>query len=163
MATRRAFLTRKKKSQRKVWPASRETGTNPILTRNEGVLMPGTDKKHATSVLQLKRIDIVPHAESIAYLSRNCDLFRPEEFQALGKVEISHNGNFRYLSTLAIVDDASIVSDHQLGLDKHTFERLGLPEGSSSTIAPARTPASLDYVRAKIPARQRRTTGWALE
>ncbi len=122
----------------------------PTVIRNEGVLMQETDKKCATSVLQLKRIDIVPHAESIAYLSRNCDQFRPEEFQALGKVEISHNGNFRYLSTLAIVDDTCIVGDHQLGLDKHTFERLGLPEGSAVTIAPAQTPASLDYLRAKI-------------
>ncbi len=109
------------------------------------------DKKETgPTTLELKRVCIVPYAESVAYLSRSCTHFRPEEFQSLGTVTISHDGDLQWQATLAIVDDKSIVGDSQLGVDMRTFELLGLPEGTAITIAPARSPVSLEAVRAKI-------------
>lgn len=100
-------------------------------------------------MLKIRRIPIDTYHENVALLSRSCAEYRPEEYQALKKIEISHDGG-RLLATLMIADDPAIVGDDEIGLSEQAFRRLGLPESTLITIAPAKPPRSLDHVRAKI-------------
>lgn len=101
------------------------------------------------NTLRLKRIGIDTYRENVAFLSRRCEVYRPEEFQALSKIEVFRDGH-RILATLNIVDDAHLLGPDELGLAEQAFDLLGLPEGSLVEIQQAVPPASLDAVRAKI-------------
>ena len=57
-------------------------------------------------MLKLRRVAIDTYHENVAYLHRNCALYRAEGFQALSKVEIQANGICIY-AVLNIVDDDS--------------------------------------------------------
>lgn len=100
-------------------------------------------------MLKIRRIPIDTYHENVALLSRSCEEYRPEEYQALKKIEISHDGG-RILATLMISDDRSFVGDDEIGLSEQAFRRLGLPDATLVTISPAAAPQSLDAVRAKI-------------
>ncbi|HBQ40997.1 MAG TPA: thymidine phosphorylase, partial [Halieaceae bacterium] len=56
----------------------------------------------------LKRVAIDTYRENVAYLHRDCELYRAEGFQALAKVEVSDDGR-RILASVNVVDDDSIV------------------------------------------------------
>ncbi len=100
-------------------------------------------------MLKLKRIGIDTYRENVAFLSRACEIYRPEEFQALSKIEVSQDGR-RILATLNIVDNHHLLAPDELGLAEQAFNLLGLPEGSAVELQPALPPASLEAVRAKI-------------
>jgi len=100
-------------------------------------------------MLKIRRIPIDTYNENVALISRSCGEYRPEEYQALKKIEISHDGG-QLLATLMISDDCAFVDDDEIGLSEQAFERLGLPESTLVTIGPAAPPQSLDAVRAKI-------------
>jgi thymidine phosphorylase len=104
-------------------------------------------------VLRLRRIGIDTYQENVALIRRCCQAFRPEEHQALRKVEIGHDHKAILIATLAIVDDDSLLEPEELGLSEQAFRRLGLAEGAVVTIAPASPPRSLDAVRSKIHGR----------
>ncbi len=99
--------------------------------------------------LCLKRVAIDTYREHVAYLHRDCALYRAEGFQALSKIEIRH-GDRRSLAVLNVVDDPAIVGTEELGLSETAFDHLGLPEGTHVHIAQAEPPASMDAVRRKI-------------
>jgi thymidine phosphorylase len=99
--------------------------------------------------LGLRRVAIDTYRENVAYLHRDCDLYRAEGFQALSKVEISNNGK-RILAVLNVVDDDHIVDARQLGLSEQAFDQLGLPEGTRVRIDHAEPPASMEAVRRKM-------------
>ena len=103
-----------------------------------------------TGLLRLKRVGIDTYQESIAYIDRHCDAFRPDQHRALKKVSISGAGGRQILASLAIADDEGIVGIGELGLSEQGFARLGLPEGAMVSISPAVSPRSLESVRAKI-------------
>ncbi len=100
-------------------------------------------------MLKLKNIGIDTYRNSVAFMARDCSLYRPEEYQALKKIEVI-SGKKRMLATLLIVDNKDIVGPDELGLSKQAFERMGLDENSPVTIAPAELPQSLEHLRRKI-------------
>ncbi|MGB8273699.1 MAG: thymidine phosphorylase family protein [Alphaproteobacteria bacterium] len=100
-------------------------------------------------MLTLKKIAIDTYRENVAFLSRRCAVYRPEEFQALNKIEVGRDGR-RILATLNIVDDERILSPHEIGLSEQAFRSLAMAEGEQVEIAPASPPRSLDAIRAKI-------------
>jgi thymidine phosphorylase len=107
--------------------------------------------KSKKNTLQLRRVAIDTYKENVAYLHRDCHLYRSEGFQALAKIEISgENGGGPLLATLNVVDDASITTPDQLGLSIEAFDQLGLAEGGAVTIAHARPATSLHAVHRKI-------------
>ncbi|GLQ05092.1 thymidine phosphorylase family protein [Sneathiella chinensis] len=101
-------------------------------------------------MLTLKKIEIDTYRDNVAFLARNCDLYRPEEYQAFKKVEVLNNGCNCLQAKLLIVDDPAIVGPNELGLSEQAFHRLGLAAGASVSIRPAVPPQSLDHVRSKI-------------
>ena len=101
--------------------------------------------------LQLRRVAIDTYKENVAYLHRDCHIYRSEGFQALSKVEVNGEGGSQpVLAVLNVVDDDGITTPEQLGLSEDAFEQLGLAEGAAASVAHARPPASLHAIHRKI-------------
>ena len=106
------------------------------------------DNKHC---LKLRRVGIDTFKENVAYLHRDCHLYRSAGFQALSKVEIHVDGNGRsILAVLNIVDDPRICGPDELGLGLEAFAQLQCVEGTPAVIAHARPPGSIKAVHRKI-------------
>ncbi|WP_353394124.1 thymidine phosphorylase family protein [Hydrogenophaga sp. 5NK40-0174] len=99
--------------------------------------------------LSLKRVAIDTYRENVAYLHRDCAVYRAEGFQALSKVEVRANGK-RILATLNVVDDTSIVGCHELGVSEDAFEQLEVPNGHQAFIAQAEPAESIPALFRKI-------------
>jgi thymidine phosphorylase len=67
-------------------------------------LCPAAARESAGPSLQLRRLAIDTWRENVAYLHRDCAVYRAEGFQALSKVEVRTNGR-RILAVLNVVDD----------------------------------------------------------
>ena len=99
--------------------------------------------------LQLKPVAIDTYRENVAYLHRDCPVYRVEGFQALSKVEVSSDGH-KILAVLNVVDDASLVSTNELGLSEQAFKQLNCDIGQHVRVSHASPPQSMNAVRAKI-------------
>jgi len=101
--------------------------------------------------LRTRRVAIDTYRENVAYLHRDCPIYRTEGFQALAKVAIQgDHEDQRILAVLNVVDDVAIVDTHEIGLSEQAFAHLGLAEGRPCRIAHAEPPPSLEAVHRKI-------------
>ncbi len=103
----------------------------------------------ATSNLALRRVAIDTYRENVAYLHRDCAVYRAEGFQALSKVEVRANGR-RILATLNVVDDASIVGCDELGLSEDAFLQLAIQDGHTASVSQAEPPESIGALYRKL-------------
>jgi len=101
------------------------------------------------NTLALRRVGIDTYHENVAYLNRECSIYRAEGFQALSKILVSSNGN-QLLAVLNVVDDNSIVQPGELGLSQQAFKFFNVKEGAFVTVNHAEPPKSMDAVRRKI-------------
>lgn len=101
------------------------------------------------SNLALRRVAIDTYRENVAYLHRDCAVYRAEGFQALSKVEIRANGR-RILATLNVVDDQAIVGCHELGLSEDAFLQLDIKDGHTASVSQAEPPESIGALYRKI-------------
>ncbi len=108
---------------------------------------PGTGGE--PSRLALRRVLIDTYHENVAYMHRDCEVYRAEGFKALSKVEVRTNGH-SILATLNVVDDASIVSCGELGLSKAAFAQLAVENGHTVTVAQAEPPESMGALHRKL-------------
>ncbi len=99
--------------------------------------------------LQLRRVAIDTYRENVAYLHRDCALYRAEGFQALAKVEVSANGR-RILASLNVVDDDCIVGVDELGLSEDAFAQLGVEDGHPASVSQAEPAGSIPALHRKI-------------
>lgn len=111
------------------------------------VIGPGTNGQ--PSRLALRRVAIDTYHENVAYMHRDCAVYRAEGFKALSKVEIRTNGH-RVLATLNVVDDESIVACGELGLSKAAFAQLDAEDGHTVTVAQAEPPESIGALHRKL-------------
>ncbi|WP_031336740.1 thymidine phosphorylase family protein [Rhodopseudomonas sp. B29] len=102
--------------------------------------------------LTIRRISLDTGRENVAVISRRSRALRAEVFRGFSRVELRINGKV-LLATLMITDDDAVIGPDELGLSEPAFRRFGEPVGSAVTVTPARSPASLDAVRAKIQGR----------
>ena len=100
-------------------------------------------------MLRIRRIPLDTLRENVAVLASDCIALRPEAFQAFKRLEI-HNNSHSIIASLDICSDPSMVGPDEIGLTEPAFRRLDVREGGTVTIAPARRPQSLEYVRNKI-------------
>jgi thymidine phosphorylase len=99
--------------------------------------------------LKLRRIAIDTYRENVAYMHRDCSVYRAEGFQALAKIKVFCNG--RHIeAVLNVVDDDKIVGIDELGLSEQAFGQLCVEEVHDVRVAQAEPPASMDAVRRKI-------------
>lgn len=101
------------------------------------------------AMLKLKRVAIDTYHENVAFLHRNCELYRAEGFQALSKISVMANGS-RIHAVLNVVDDEHIVSPNELGLAEQAFVQLDMEETGLVCVEHAELPGSMDAVRRKI-------------
>ncbi len=101
------------------------------------------------SQLALRRVAIDTWHENVAYLHRDCAVYRAEGFQALSKIEVRANGR-RILATVNVVDDLAIVGCHELGLSEDAFAQLGVNDGHTVAVAQAEPPESMGALFRKI-------------
>ena len=99
--------------------------------------------------LALRRVLIDTYHENVAYMHRECDIYRAEGFKALSKVEVRANGR-SILATLNVVDDSAIVACGELGLSKSAFGQMGLEDGHTVTVAQAEPPESIGALHRKL-------------
>ena len=102
-----------------------------------------------TPPLTLKRVKIDTYHENVAYMHRDCELYRAEGFQALSKIEVEFDGK-KILAVLNVVEDDCIVGHNELGLSLQSFEQLNLEEGSLVSVSHASPPHSMNFVRLKM-------------
>jgi len=101
--------------------------------------------------LRLRKICIDTYRENVAYLHRDCPVYRSEGFQALNKIEIHKaDDGTPVIAVLNVVDDEHILAPDELGLSEQAFTQLGLADGVDVQVAHARPPASLQAVHKKI-------------
>ncbi|MCW5652230.1 thymidine phosphorylase family protein [Hydrogenophaga sp.] len=101
------------------------------------------------ATLALRRVAIDTYGENVAYLHRDCEVYRAEGFQALAKVEVRANGR-AILATLNVVDDPAIVQNCELGLSEDAFEQLGVADGHPVSVAQAEPPESIPALFRKV-------------
>jgi thymidine phosphorylase len=103
------------------------------------------------SALELRQVGIDTYRENVAYLHRECQIYRTAGFQALAKVEVAATGGASKIqAVLNVVDDANIVTPGQLGLSQQAFRQLDLPADTPVCIAHAAPPSSIEAVHRKI-------------
>ena len=101
--------------------------------------------------LKLRRVAIDTYHENVAFLHRNCPVYRSEGFQALSKIEIHREGDGRpVIAVINVVDDEAITAPGELGLSEQVYDQLGLAEGTAVRISHATPPSSLTAVHRKI-------------
>ena len=101
------------------------------------------------SCLALRRVAIDTWRENVAYLHRDCAVYRAEGFQALSKIEVRANGR-RILATLNVVDDDALVARDEIGLSTDAFAQLDVSEGHAILVAQAERPASIKALFRKL-------------
>jgi thymidine phosphorylase len=101
-------------------------------------------------MLRVKKIGLETYGENVAFLSRQCPMFKPETFVTLNKIEISSTDGRRIVASLNIVEDGQFLDPNSLGLSLPAFRRLGVADGSEVSLTLAPPPLSLEGVRRKI-------------
>jgi thymidine phosphorylase len=99
--------------------------------------------------LALRRVLIDTYHENVAYMHRECAVYRAEGFKALSKVEVRANGR-SILASLNVVDDEAIVPCGALGLSKAAFAQLDVEDGHTVSVAQAEPPESIGALHRKL-------------
>jgi thymidine phosphorylase len=117
-----------------------ETPVNAPIANNGGV---------NAARLALRRVLIDTYHENVAYMHRDCDIYRAEGFKALSKVEVRTDGR-SILATLNVVDDQAIVACGELGLSKAAFAQMGVEDGHTVSVGQAEPPESMGALHRKL-------------
>ncbi len=99
--------------------------------------------------LALRQVLIDTYHENVAYINRDCEVYRAEGFKALSKVEVRTNGH-SILATLNVVDDSTIVSCGELGLSRAAFAQMGVEDGNLVKVSQAEPPESIGSLHRKL-------------
>ena len=129
----------------------RPTAAPPAAADRPAATAAGTGGS-ANAPLQVRRIGIDTYRENVAFLRRDCPIYRAEGFQALSKVEVSANGTsiLAVLNVVDALDHAALIGERELGLSEEAFAQLGVAEGAGVRIAHAEPPASIASLKRKI-------------
>ncbi|MBE6451885.1 MAG: thymidine phosphorylase [Alphaproteobacteria bacterium] len=100
-------------------------------------------------MLSLKHLAVSSFSENIAYIHKDCEVYKVDDILCLTKVEI-HGGIKPICAFLQVVDDEDIVSVNEIGLNTEAFKKINLPEGANVSITTAPTAPSLVSIKRKI-------------
>ncbi len=100
-------------------------------------------------MLYLKHVPIHSFGETIAFVHKDCKIYKVDDIRALTRVEIQGAQKPLY-AFLNVVEDENLVAPDEIGLNDEAFSHLGLPEGAMVTLLQADIPQSLENVAKKI-------------
>ena len=88
-------------------------------------------------MLELKHLPVSSFNENIAYIHRDCPVYKIDNIKTMTRIEI-HGGAAPVYAFLQIVNSSKIIRPDELGLNTEAFRQIGLPEGSrvSLTLTP---------------------------
>jgi len=81
--------------------------------------------------LSLRRMRIDTYHENVAYMHRDCEVYRTEGFKALSKVEVRTNGR-SIMATLNVVDNGEFLTCNELGCPMRPLNSLACQQVSWS-------------------------------
>ena len=100
-------------------------------------------------MLILKHIPIRSFNENIAYINKDCSIYKVDNIKTLTRVEI-HGGKKPVFAFLQVVENSKIIRPDELGLNSEAFEQIELSEGSKITLTLTPSAQSLQAVKRKI-------------
>ncbi len=100
-------------------------------------------------MLALKHIPICSFDENIAYLNKDCSIYKIDNIDSMTRVEI-HGGKNSVYAFLHLVEGNKIVKPNELGLNSEAFAKIGSPEGTKVSLSLATPAPSLAMVKRKI-------------
>lgn len=109
----------------------------------------GQEPTVAPATLLARPLALDTFRENVVVLARNNPVVRPERLAGVRKVEVVA-GSVRLLAAPMICDDVSVVGPGEIGLPQPVLRRLCVKPGDPIRVAPARSPKTLELVRAKI-------------
>lgn len=99
--------------------------------------------------LKLRRVPIDTWRDHICFLHRDCSAYPAPDYLGPNKVDIV-NGTDEIRARVNVLDDDRVVAPDEIGLSRHAFDELGLPEGTWVTLERAAPPDSLNMLRGKV-------------
>lgn len=100
-------------------------------------------------ILKVRKLAIDTWHENVCILNRACTSYAAPDYLGTGKVDIS-NDVVGIRAKVNLTDDIAFVGVDEIGLSRHAFEELGLPEGAEITLERTPSPSSISALRAKL-------------
>ena len=100
-------------------------------------------------MLTLKHVPVNSFSENIAYLNKDCSIYKIDNINSLTRVEV-HGGDKPIYAFLQVVEGNKFVKSGELGLNSEAFEKLGLSEGAKVSLSLAMPAPSLGAIKRKI-------------
>ena len=107
-------------------------------------------------MLKLKHIPVKSFGENIAYIYKDCALYKVDDLNKVTKLEI-HKGNKTIYAFLQIVAEEGVLAADEIGLNDDAFNTLNMSEGTEVHVSLA-APYSA-FVSCKVPS-QSKITVW---
>ena len=127
-----------------------------VLTiQNDSTPEAGIDRLHGAllrslpNTLRIRQLPIDTWHENVCFLHRNCSRYNAEDYLGTMKVDIS-GVTHSIRSKVNVIDGDTILNPDEIGLSRHAFEALGLPEHSDVTIERTPSPKSVNALRSKL-------------
>ena len=80
-------------------------------------------------MLKLKHIPVKSFGENIAYIYKDCALYKVDDLNKVTKLEI-HKGNKTIYAFLQIVAEEGVLAADEIGLNDDAFNTLNMSEGT---------------------------------
>ena len=99
-------------------------------------------------MLKLKYLPVKSFGENLAYIHKNCSLYKVDDINKVTKLEI-HKGSKTIFAFLQIVKDDVLALD-EIGLNEDAFKALNMSEGTEVHVSMAAPSLSAQSLRRKI-------------
>ena len=100
-------------------------------------------------MLKLKHIPVKSFGENIAYIHKNCALYKVDDLKKATRLEI-HKGSKTIYAFLQIVDEDGVLADDEIGLNDEAFSALNMSDGTEVFVGLAAPSASTKALHRKI-------------
>lgn len=100
-------------------------------------------------MLTLKHLPISSFNENLAYINRDCSVYKIDDINSLVKIEV-HGGLKTIYAFLQVVKDPKLVKPNELALNNEAFKQINLPEGAKVSVSLSSLPPSLNSIKRKV-------------
>ena len=134
-------------------------GVEVLTVLNDSTPEEGTERflrtlhRATPGTLKVRQVPIDTWHENVCFLNRDCQRYNTSDYLGNVKVDISAS-EFSIRAKVNVVDDIALVAPNEIGLSRHAYEALGLPEGSAVFLERTPSPKSISALRGKLSGRE---------